>query len=102
MSYSDYEMKVIQWAEARKIIQHSSPMAQWKKTQEEVTELHDALVANDMPAIKDAVGDTVVCLINLCAILDINLVDCLAGAYEEIKDRKGYLNEEGIFVKEQA
>lgn len=102
MSYSELELLVIRWAEARKIIPNSSPMAQWKKTQEEVMELRDALVANDMPAIKDAVGDTVVCLINLCAILDINLVNCLAGAYEEIKDRKGYLNEEGIFVKEQA
>ena len=102
MSYSDYEMKVIQWAEARKIIPNSTPMAQWKKAQEELNELRDALAANDRAAICDAVGDTVVCLINLCALADINLVDCLAGAYEEIKDRKGYMNEEGIFVKEQA
>lgn len=101
MSYSDYEMKVIQWAEARKIIPNSTPMAQWKKAQEELNELRDALDSGDMAAVRDAVGDTVVCLINLCALADINLVDCLAGAYEEIKDRKGYMNEEGIFVKEQ-
>jgi hypothetical protein len=25
---------------------------------------------------------------------------CLEGAYETIKDRRGYLNEEGVFVKE--
>ena len=43
-----------------------------------------------------------VCLINVCALLDVNFVDCLAKAYEEIKDRKGYMNEEGIFVKETA
>lgn len=102
MSYSDYEMKVIQWAEARKIIPNSTPMAQWKKAQEELNELRDALDSGDMAAVRDAVGDTVVCLINLCALADINLVDCLAGAYEEIKDRKGYMNEEGIFVKEQT
>lgn len=102
MSYSDYEMKVIQWAEARKIIPNSTPMAQWKKAEEELNELRDALDSGDMAAVRDAVGDTVVCLINLCALADINLVDCLAGAYEEIKDRKGHMNEEGIFVKEQS
>jgi hypothetical protein len=33
-------------------------------------------------------------------VLDINLVDCLKGAYNEIKDRKGHLTKEGVFVKE--
>jgi len=42
----------------------------------------------------------VVCLINVCALMDVNLVDCLEAAYEEIKDRKGSMNEHGIFVKE--
>jgi len=100
MSYALYEMKVVQWAEARKIIPNSNPLAQWKKAREELLELYTALEVNDMPAIRDAVGDTVVCLINLCALLDIDLVDCLAGAYEEIKDRKGFLGKDGIFYKE--
>lgn len=100
MSYAELEMKVIQWSEARKIIPNSTPIAQWKKGMEEMEELRDALVANDRTEAIDAVGDTVVCLINICALLDINLVDCLASAYNEIKDRKGYMNEEGIFVKE--
>jgi hypothetical protein len=30
----------------------------------------------------------------------LNLVTCFEGAYNEIKDRKGYLNADGIFVKE--
>ena len=100
MSYAELEMKVIHWAEARKIIPNSTALAQWKKGMEEMQELHDGLVANDVAATKDAVGDVVVCLINLCALADIDLVECLAGAYEEIKDRKGYMNDEGIFVKE--
>jgi len=99
-SYSYYEMAVIQWAEARKIIPHSTPLAQWKKGMEEMNEIREALDANDNAALRDGVGDVVVCLINLCALADIDLVDCLAGAYEEIKDRKGYMNAEGIFVKE--
>jgi uncharacterized protein YabN with tetrapyrrole methylase and pyrophosphatase domain len=100
MSYSELEMKVIQWSEARKIIPNSTPIAQWKKGMEEMEELRDAIVANDLALAIDGVGDTVVCLINICALLDIDLVECLAVAYSEIKDRKGYMNEEGIFVKE--
>jgi NTP pyrophosphatase (non-canonical NTP hydrolase) len=100
MSYAEVEMKVIQWSEARKIIPNSTPIAQWKKAAEELDELRDALVKNDRAEAIDAVGDTVVCLINICALMDINLVDCLASAYNEIKDRKGTMNAEGIFVKE--
>ena len=100
MSYSDIEMKVIQWSEARKIIPNSTPVAQWKKCMEEMEELRDAIYFEKLDDAKDGVGDVVVCLINICALLDINLVDCLKLAYEEIKDRKGYMNEDGIFVKE--
>jgi len=35
-----------------------------------------------------------------CAIQKVTLTECLEHAYEQIKDRKGYLNAEGIFVKE--
>lgn len=101
MSFADYEMKVVQWSEARKIIPNSTPMAQATKAVEEINELVDALRDDKRQEAIDAVGDTVVCLINVCALLDVNLTDCLAAAYEEIKDRKGYMNAEGIFVKEQ-
>lgn len=100
MSYRELEIKVIQWGEARKIVQNSTPMAQWKKTQEEVIELREAIEAGDVPAMKDAYGDILVTLIMGCATADIDLVDCLELAYNEIKDRKGYLTPEGIFVKE--
>lgn len=100
MSYSELELKVLRWSEARKIIPNSTPVAQWKKAMEEMEELRDALYFEKLDDSKDAVGDVMVCLINICALLDINLVDCLGLAYEEIKDRKGYMNEEGIFVKE--
>lgn len=101
-SYRELEMKVIQWGEARGIVQNSNPMAQYKKTREEVGELHDALHTGDRDAMKDAYGDILVTLIMGCATADIDLVDCLALAYDEIKDRKGYLTPEGIFVKEST
>lgn len=102
MSYSKYEGKVLQWGMDRGIVQHGKPLGQAIKTLEEVTELLDAINRGDMPEIKDAVGDIVVTLIMCCATLDIDLTECLAGAYEQIKNRKGFLTAEGVFVKEVA
>ena len=99
-AYRDIEMKVIQWGEARKIIPRARPQAQLNKALEELAELFKAESQNNLDGIKDGVGDVVVCLINYCALKDIDLVDCLAGAYDEIKDRKGTLMEDGTFVKE--
>lgn len=116
MSYREIELLVIRWAEARKIIPNSTAAAQAVKTSEEAAELLEAatvlrilkdLGMQDKPVWKhwmdkyrDAVGDIVVTLINGCALADVDLVQCLAEAYDEIKDRKGTLTPEGIFVKE--
>ena len=100
MSYAEVEMKVVQWGEARGIVQNATAMSQAIKTLEETTELLAAINKKNLDETKDAVGDIVVTLIMVCAVLDINLVDCLKNAYNEIKDRKGYLTKEGVFVKE--
>lgn len=94
------EMDVIRWGEDRKIVQHSTPYAQAQKTQEELNELFDAIQAKDREAMIDAYGDILVTLVMGCACADLDLVKCFNHAYEQIKDRKGYLSEEGIFVKE--
>jgi hypothetical protein len=99
-SYAELEMKVLQWSEQRKIVPNSTPLAQTRKALEEIQELYDALVLDDRNEAIDAVGDTMVCLINVCALMDVNLTDCLEAAYHQIKDRRGYMNAEGIFVKE--
>ena len=99
-SYAELEMKVINWSSARKIIPNSTPFAQSIKAVEEINELVDALRDDNKIEAIDAIGDTVVCLINVCALLDVNLTDCLEAAYLQIKDRRGYMNEEGIFVKQ--
>jgi NTP pyrophosphatase (non-canonical NTP hydrolase) len=100
MSYSMIEMNVIRWGEDRGIVQNSNPKAQAKKTLEEVQELFDAIEANDRDAMIDAYGDILVTLVIGCATADLDLVSCFNHAYEQIKDRKGYLTPEGIFVKE--
>ena len=99
MSYSNIEIKVVQWGEARGIVQNSTPAAQAIKTQEELDELVDAIRNGDREAMKDAYGDILVTLVMGCACADLDLVECFKGAYNEIKDRKGFLNKDGIFVK---
>ncbi len=100
MSYADLEMKIVQWGEARGIVQNSTPAAQAKKTIEELDELLAAIKADDRDAMADAYGDILVTLVMGCATADLDLVSCLELAYNEIKDRKGYLGADGIFVKQ--
>ncbi len=100
MSYADTEMKVIQWGEARGIVQNSTPYAQALKTQEELLELFTAIANKNKEEMADAYGDILVTLIMGCACADLDLVTCFEGAYQEIKNRKGFLNKAGLFVKE--
>lgn len=109
MSYAQTEIEVVRWAEARGIVQNSTPLAQARKTLEEAGELLEAAAVMDMvriegsPASKeyrDAIGDVLVTLIVGAACADVDVVDCLEQAYAEIKDRKGYLRADGVFVKE--
>lgn len=101
-NFIELELKVIQWAEARRIIPNATPESQFLKAVAEMGELADAINKGDMPGIKDGVGDVLVCLINMSALLDISLTECLALAYDEIKDRKGTLMPNGVFVKDEA
>ena len=70
------------------------------KLQEEVDELKDAYQKSDKPEIIDAVGDITVVLIGFCLQNNLDFTDCLASAYEQIKDRKGKMVD-GIFVKDK-
>lgn len=116
-NYAELELKVIRWAEARKIIPNSTPMAQAIKTVEEAGELLQAAtalhvlgqvgIAKDHPVYvdwfakyKDANGDVQVTLINGAALADVTMVGCLDGSYDEIKDRTGHMNESGVFIKD--
>ncbi len=100
MSWNIAELDVIRWAEARGIVANSDSKTQLLKAVSEMGELADAIIKRDRPAIIDGIGDVLVCLIVVGAIEDINLTHCLESAYNEIKDRKGYLNKNGVFVKD--
>lgn len=101
MSFANTEMEVVRWGEARGIIQNGNAHTQASvKLQEELNELIEALEKNDMAETKDAIGDCMVVLTMIAAIVDLDLVECYKSAYNEIKDRKGYLRPDGVFVKE--
>ena len=100
MSFNELEIQIVRWAEARKIIPNAQPVSQLLKAVSEMGELCDAHGKGDEAAVRDAIGDVLVCLINYCALRDITVVECLQGAYEQIKDRRGTLMPDGTFVKE--
>ena len=101
MSWAVTELDVIRWAEARGIVANSDSKTQLLKAVSEMGELADAIIKRDRPAIVDGIGDVLVCLIVVGALEDTDLTKCLEAAYSEIKDRKGYLNKDGVFVKQQ-
>ena len=100
MSFVEVELDIIRWAEARKIIPNSTPETQLLKAVSEMGELADATIKKNHEDIVDAVGDIMVCLVNYCALQDINIVDCMKVAYDQIKNRKGILMPNGVFIKE--
>ncbi len=101
-SYRETEIAVIRWAEARRIIPNSTALAQAIKTHEELGELMSALHRGNKIEALDAYGDILVTLIIGADLAGIDLLDALAHAYDQIKDRKGFLREDGVFVKEAA
>lgn len=100
VSYEQLALDVIRWAEARKIIPNSRPLAQAIKTHEELGELLSALNRDNYEEALDAYGDIMVTLIVGADLAGIDLLDALAHAYNQIKDRRGTLRNDGVFVKE--
>lgn len=91
--------RIVSWAEARNLIKGSTPKAQLLKTVEELGELAKALNKDDLAGVIDGVGDILVTLVILCAQKGLTVEQCLAAAYEEIKDRRGRMVD-GVFIKE--
>ena len=102
MSFDELYVLVVSWSRARQIIPNSTANAQFLKMVSEMGELADGIAKKDIALTADAVGDVLVCMINFCELAGLDMVDCLQGAYNEIKDRKGTLLPNGVFVKDVA
>ena len=90
--------KCSQWSIDRQIIQNGDKDTQCLKLVSEIGELADNIAKGR--DVYDDIGDCLVVLNNLALMHDTTLEQCLAHAYNDIKDRKGYMNEKGVFIKE--
>ena len=98
MTLDQLKLAVINWAEARGILEKSAPLRQHVKTQEEVNELLDGISKGDKAEIADAIGDVAVTLIIQAELNELDFTECLRGAYTEIAGRTGKMVN-GIFEK---
>ncbi|NBT33174.1 MAG: hypothetical protein EBT13_15080 [Rhodobacteraceae bacterium] len=89
------------WAAARNLIEGSSPDRQMVKLVEEVNELDMAIMQDDRAEFIDAIGDCIVVLTIMAAQKGLNVEDCIAAAWDQIKDRTGQMVD-GVFVKDAA
>ena len=96
MFYADL---IRQWAEDRNLIEGSDLKSQFVKLIEEAGELANAIAKHDYAEFADAIGDMVVVLTIMAAQNRMHIEDCIDGAWQEIKDRKGKMLD-GIFVKD--
>ena len=71
---------------------------QFQRALQEIVEIHEAYIENDMAEVQDAIGDSIVTLINLGVTVGFNAEECLAKAFNVIRLRKG-LNKNGSFVR---
>jgi NTP pyrophosphatase (non-canonical NTP hydrolase) len=97
--YFELECCVESWAEEKGILSKATPIKQAMKTQEELTELLNAILDEDPVEIKDAIGDIMVTLIIQAKMQGITIEECLNSAYDIISKRTGKMVN-GQFVKE--
>lgn len=90
---------ILSWADERNLIKGSNPQAQTVKLFEEGGELAGGVARKNMRVVDDSIGDMVVVLVILAAQTGLDFRQCVANAYEEIKDRKGRMVD-GVFVKD--
>lgn len=95
---NEYEQKIIKWSLDRRIIQNSTLSAQTLKLVSEVGELADNVGKGR--DIRDDIGDCFVVLCNLAAMSGVDMTQCVAVAYDDIKDRRGTMSANGVFIKE--
>tara|TARA_R100000664_G_C2738175_1_gene127167 strand:- start:441 stop:1298 length:858 start_codon:yes stop_codon:yes gene_type:complete len=89
------------WANDRGLYDNGDPKTQALKLVEEVGETCRAILKEDAPEMIDGIGDCVVVLTNLAELIGTPIEECIARAYDEIKDRKGKMAN-GTYVKDAS
>ena len=94
-----YFDKIRDWAEDKGIYESGDPKTQYIKLMEEAGEVGRAILKQDLPEIKDGIGDMVVVLTNLAELCDLSIEECVESAYDVISKRTGKMDN-GTFVKD--
>ena len=97
MIYAD---RIRGWAHDRNLIKGSGVKSQFVKLMEESGELAQAIAKQKDDEFADALGDMFVVMTILADQKGLQIEECIAGAWNEIKDRKGRMVD-GVFVKEE-
>lgn len=84
---------VREWGRERGL---DNPDAQLDKLREEVNELDEALEMGGGVPIE--AGDVGVVITILADAAGYNIEECIAAAYQKIRDREGYTTSDGVFV----
>lgn len=114
--YQELEVKVLEWAKEKGILDKATPLAQAQKTEEEVNELLEAVthqqsgnktfinskgkLVNTREEVIDAFGDILVTIIIGSELQGLKLEHCLQSAYNVISKRTGKMIK-GQFVKDK-
>ena len=94
-----YFDKIRDWAEDKGIYESGDPKTQYIKLMEEAGEVGRAILKEDLPEIKDGIGDMVVVLTNLVELCGLTIEECVESAYDVISKRTGKMKN-GTFVKD--
>ena len=87
----------VKWSQNRGILTNGNTIIQILKLMSELGEMADnAAKGID---ITDDIGDCAVLLSNISRLEGKKLGECWNHAYNDIKDRKGFLNKNGTFIK---
>ena len=86
------------WSEDRLIFKNGRRETKFLKLAEEMGELASNIAQNR--DVRDDLGDILVVLNNVAVMSGTTLEECLGIAYYQIKDRKGFLNGNGVFVRD--
>ena len=94
-----YFEKIREWAEDKGIYESGDPKTQYIKVMEDAGDVGRAIVKEDLPEIKDGIGDMVVVLTNLAELCGLTIEECVESAYDVISKRTGKMKN-GTFVKD--
>ena len=92
--------KIRDWAKDRNLYQRGDSKTQYIKLMEEAGELAQALLKQNKPEIKDAIGDMVIVLANLSELEGFKIEDCIDESFNVISKRTGKMVN-GTFVKDE-